>query len=78
MFDNDVGAGREDPFDGPWGDDPPSGVPVFILTHPHGNCSKWTAERRFYFVTDGIKCALEQAREAVEDELMWVDVSFHQ
>lgn len=48
---------------GPWGDDPPFGYPVFVLTH-HEREPLTLGDTTFTFVTDGIESALEQARAA--------------
>ncbi|MDX6513832.1 MAG: hypothetical protein QOE36_3336 [Gaiellaceae bacterium] len=65
MFSGGEGPWEDDPGrDGWWGDDPPFGAPVVILTHharetvPKGDGTSFT------FVTDGIEAALEQARAA--------------
>lgn len=47
-----------------WGETPPFGHPVFVLTH-HARPSFATADgNRFHFVTDGPEAALARAREA--------------
>src|SRR5437763_6142874 len=68
MFSGGEGPWERDPNAGSWwGDDPPFGEPVFILTHharepvPHRNGTTFT------FVTDGIESALDQAKAAVGD-----------
>ena len=50
--------------DGWWGDDPPFGHPVFILTHHEREQVVKEGGTTFNFVTDGIESALAQAREA--------------
>lgn len=49
-----------------WPDPPPFQAPVFVLTN-HGR-EPWERQggTTFYFVTDGIEHALEQAREAAQ------------
>ena len=68
MFSGGAGPWEEDAnADGWWGDDPPFGVPVFVLTH-HGR-ERVTKQggTSYTFVTDGIEAALEEARaEAAE------------
>jgi dihydrofolate reductase len=64
MFEN-VGAvvmGRTtfDVGKGPWGDDPPFGMPCFVLTHTPADTVVKGATT-FTFVTDGIDSALKQA-----------------
>jgi dihydrofolate reductase len=57
MFDNAHG----------WGDDPPFGVSVFVLTHePRDREVKGATT--FTFVTDGIESALDQAKAAAGDK----------
>ena len=51
------------PWRGWWGDDPPFHKPVFVLTH-HPREPLTLADTTFTFVTDGIRAALEQARQA--------------
>jgi dihydrofolate reductase len=52
----------------PWGDDPPFGMPVFIVTHrPRERVTK-EGGTTYTFVTDGIEAALQQAREAAGDK----------
>ncbi|WP_290057439.1 dihydrofolate reductase family protein [Amycolatopsis solani] len=47
-----------------WGDDPPYHAPVFVLTHHPREPQPMDGGTTFHFVTDGIKAALERAREA--------------
>ena len=47
-----------------WGDNPPYHVPVFVLTHHPREPIPMAGGTTFYFVTDGIHAALEQARKA--------------
>lgn len=53
----------DDPWEGWWGDEPPFGHPVFVLTH-HAREPLTKGATTFTFVTDGIEAALEQARAA--------------
>jgi len=53
------------PWKGWWGDDPPFHHPVFVLTHHARAPLKMQGGTTFTFVTDGIRSALEQARQAV-------------
>ena len=65
MFSGGSGPWEDDPVaDGWWGDEPPFGVPVFILTHHPRETVTHQGENSFTFVTDGIESALAQAREA--------------
>jgi dihydrofolate reductase len=69
MFSGGAGAWEDDPnADGWWGDEPPFGVPVFILTHHERKPVEFPDGTTFTFVTDGIEAALEQARAAAEDK----------
>src|SRR5581483_3900345 len=56
-----------------WGEDPPYHYPVFILTHHPRDPVEMKGGTTFYFVTDGIESALEQAREAAggQDVMIW-------
>ena len=66
---NMFGPGRGEwdlDWTGWWGDEPPYGVPVFVLTHhPRASRRRWGATT-FHFVTDGVEAAVAQAREAAE------------
>lgn len=70
------GGGRTGPWDeswtGWWGEDPPFHVPTFVLTH-HPRKPVTLSDTTYNFVTDGIKSAYEQAREAAGDK----DVTIH-
>jgi dihydrofolate reductase len=58
------GPGPWDPeWQGWWGDEPPFGHPVFVLTH-HPREPLTLSDTTFTFVTDGIESALEQAKAA--------------
>jgi dihydrofolate reductase len=63
MFSPGRGAWDES-WRGWWGDDPPYHAPVFVLTHHPRNPVPMQGGTTFYFVTDGIESALDQAREA--------------
>jgi dihydrofolate reductase len=67
MFGGGPGPWGEDPWQGWWGDEPPFGMPVFVLTH-HRREPLTLGATTFTFVTDGIGSALEQAREAAGGE----------
>lgn len=52
----------------PWGDNPPFHAPVFVLTHrPRATVIK-QGGTTYTFVTGGIDCAIQQAREAAGDK----------
>jgi dihydrofolate reductase len=60
-WENDLNA------NGWWGDTPPFGKPVFVLTH-HVRQPLVLEGTTFTFVTDGIEVALDLAREAAGDK----------
>jgi dihydrofolate reductase len=65
MFSGGEGAWEDDPrSEGWWGDEPPFGGPVFVLTHHEREPLEMKGGTTFHFVTDGIESALEQARDA--------------
>jgi dihydrofolate reductase len=51
-----------------WGDDPPYGMAVFVLTHHAREPEVMGGGTTFHFVPDGIESALEQARAAAGDK----------
>jgi dihydrofolate reductase len=63
MFGPVRGPWTEPLWNGWWGDEPPFGVPVFVLTHYEREPLTLGATT-FHFVTDGIESAVAQAREA--------------
>jgi dihydrofolate reductase len=64
MFGGGPGRWGDDPWRGYWGDDPPYHHPVFVLTRHPRKPLEMEGGTTFYFVTDGIESALEQARAA--------------
>jgi len=69
MFSGGEGPWEDDPnADAWWGDDPPFGVPVFVLTHHPRETVTKRGGSTFTFVTDGIEAALEQAQAAAGDK----------
>lgn len=50
-----------------WGDNPPFHGPVVVLTYHRRDSQPMEGGTTFHFVTDGIKSALTQAREAAGD-----------
>lgn len=52
------------PWKGWWGNNPPFHHSVFVLTHHPRKPLEMQGGTTFYFVTDGIHAALEQAKEA--------------
>ena len=69
MFSGGSGPWEDDPkADAWWGDEPPFHSPVFILTHHEREPVPKAGGTTYYFVTDGIESALDQAREAAGDK----------
>ena len=65
MFSGGAGPWEDDPNAGGWwGDDPPFGVPVFVLTHHARETLELKGGTSFTFVTDGIESGVAQARAA--------------
>jgi dihydrofolate reductase len=64
MFGPVRGPWPDESWKGWWGDEPPYRVPVFVLTHHARAPIEMKGGTTFYFVTDGIRAALEQARKA--------------
>jgi dihydrofolate reductase len=65
MFSGGEGPWADDPnANGWWGDEPPFGVPVFVVTHHAREPVAMKGGTTFTFVTDGAEAALELAREA--------------
>jgi dihydrofolate reductase len=52
----------------PWGDPPPFGMPVFVLTHEARTALPMKGETTYTFVTEGIEAGLEQARASAGDK----------
>lgn len=67
MFGPVRGDWPEDSWNGWWGDNPPYHAPTFILTHHPREPLVMKGGTTFYFVTDGIEVALDQARAAADD-----------
>jgi len=66
MFGPIRGEWPDDSWKGWWGDNPPYHVPVFVLTHYKREPIAMEGGTTFYFVTDGIHAALEQAKAAAD------------
>jgi len=65
MFSGGSGPWESDPRSmGWWGDEPPFHTPVFVLTHHAREPEEMGGGTTFFFVTDGIEAAIEQARAA--------------
>jgi dihydrofolate reductase len=61
MFGPVRGPWPDDSWKGWWGDEPPYHTPVFVLTHHARAQIKMAGGTQFFFVTEGIHAALEQA-----------------
>ena len=69
MFGGGPGPWPEDPpWKGWWGDDPPYHVPTFVLTHHAREPQEMEGGTTFFFVTDGIGSAFEQAQHVAGNE----------
>jgi dihydrofolate reductase len=64
MFGPVRGPWPDESWRGWWGEEPPYHVPVFVLTHHARPSLRMKGDTEFHFVTDGIRAALERAREA--------------
>lgn len=64
MFGGGPGPWGEDPWRGWWGDEPPFHSPVFVLTHHEREPLELEGGTTFFFITDGVESALEQAKAA--------------
>ena len=69
-------GGGEGPWDeswkGWWGDEPPFHKPVFVLTHHPREPLEMQGGTTFTFVTDGLDSALARARDAADDDDVFV------
>ena len=63
-----MGKGMFDVGFEPWGDPPPFGMPVFIVTHEEREPLPMQGGTTYTFVTAGIEAALELARAAAGDK----------
>jgi dihydrofolate reductase len=63
-----LGRRMFDEGEGPWGDNPPFRMPVFVLTHEDRDTLVKEGGTTFTFVTNGIESALEQAKAAAGDK----------
>jgi dihydrofolate reductase len=52
----------------PWGDPPPFGMPVFVVTHEARAPLPMQGGTTYTFVSDGIEAAFELARAAADDK----------
>jgi dihydrofolate reductase len=68
MFGPGRGPWEDYPWDGWWGDEPPYHAPVFVLTSHPREPLEMQGGTTFYFVTEGIEAALEQAKAAAGEK----------
>jgi dihydrofolate reductase len=68
MFGPIRGPWPDDEWKGWWGDEPSYHVPTYVLTHYARDPIEMKGGTTFYFVTDGIESALEQAKSAAGDK----------
>jgi dihydrofolate reductase len=59
-----IGPEYDKTWQGWWGDDPPYHAPTYVLTHTPRDPIPMQGGTTFYFVTDGIESALQQAKKA--------------
>jgi dihydrofolate reductase len=64
MFGPVRGAWINDEWNGWWGEEPPFHAPVFVLTHHKRAPLVMKGGTTFYFITEGIEYAVEQAKKA--------------
>ncbi|HET6413731.1 MAG TPA: dihydrofolate reductase family protein [Anaeromyxobacter sp.] len=64
MFGPVRGSWRDNEWKGWWGPNPPYHTPVFVLTHHARASIPMEGGTTFHFVTDGIRAALDLAKEA--------------
>lgn len=63
-----IGKGMFDVGFEPWGDPPPFGMPVFVVTHEVRSPLPMQGGTTYTFVSDGIQAALEQAQAAANNK----------
>ncbi len=67
MFGGGPGPWNKDhPWKGWWGNNPPFHTPVYVMTHYPRAPLEMEGGTTFFFVTDGIESALEQAKQTAE------------
>ena len=66
MFGPVRGPWPDDSWRGWWGDSPPYHVPAFVLTHHARKPLEMEGGTTFYFVTDGVQSAYQQAMAAAD------------
>jgi dihydrofolate reductase len=68
MFGPIRGGWGDTDWRGWWGDEPPYRSPVFVLTHHPHDPIEMEGGTTFYFVTDGIRSAYDQAMAAADGQ----------
>jgi dihydrofolate reductase len=68
MFGPMRGPWLNEEWKGWWGENPPYHAPAFVLTHHARAPNMMKGGTTFYFVTDGIESALQQARAAAGEK----------
>ena len=63
-----MGKRMFDEGEGPWGDNPPFSMPVFVVTHEARQRLVKEGGTTFTFVTEGFESTLEQAKAAAGDK----------
>ena len=53
----------------PWGDPPPFGMPVFVVTHESREPLPRRGGTTYHFVTGGLEAAVADARAAADEEV---------
>lgn len=66
MFGPIRGPWTDEDWKGWWGDNPPFHSPVFVLTHHKRDPVEMSGGTTFYFVTEGIRAALDRAFTSAE------------
>ena len=66
MFGPVRGPWPDERWKGWWGDTPPYGTPVFVLTHHPRAPLEMAGGTTFHFVPDGLDSALQQAQRAAQ------------
>lgn len=68
MFGPVRGPWPDDSWKGWWGEEPPYHVPTFVLTHHPRKSVEMKGGTTFHFVTEGIRTALQYAKDAAKDK----------
>jgi dihydrofolate reductase len=66
MFGPVRGSWPDEEWKGWWGENPPYHVPVYVLTHHRRQPLEMEGGTTFYFVTEGVRVALDHARKAAK------------